>query len=82
MTTREKDDKQPPKKDGFSHLVPECFSFNNDDQDVIMKLSPMQLMDQINVNKRVMMRLMEYSAKLYCQDIALQNTKLKISFPN
>ena len=64
------------KTNRLAHLVPD-FSFKNDDDDFILKMTQLETKEQIVRNNLAMKRLVEFNAKLYCRTLAIQNDKLK-----
>ena len=64
------------KTNRLAHLVPD-FSFENDDDDFILKMTQLETKEQIVRNNLAMKRLVEFNAKLYCRTLAIQNDKLK-----
>ena len=56
-------------------LVPD-FSFKNDDDDIILKMM-VETREQIVCSNLSMKHLVEFTVKLYCHELAIQNHKLK-----
>ena len=60
----------------LAHLVPD-FSFDGDDDRIIMKMSRKELCDQVKCNNKTVHCISKYTAKLYAREVVLEKEEWK-----